>query len=92
MANLTPTQYKTLIDGRTDTMWDRYRDSDTLDLLAARRRNQAAGRYLVAGDIAAIRSQLERGQTVSDLGKPRLRRILDERFEYVQNETREGRT
>jgi hypothetical protein len=84
-------QYRTLLDGRTDTMWNRYRHSDTLDLLHALRRNQQAGRYLIAGDIAAIRAQLERGQTLNDLGKPTLRRILDERFEYVAAENREGR-
>lgn len=79
-------EYRMLIDGRTDAMWARYGDSTRADLLPALRRNQRAGRYLVAGDIAAIRASLERGQTVRDLGKPRLRRVLDERFEAVVNE------
>lgn len=83
---LTRGQYKTLLDGRTDAMWTRYKDSDTLVLLGALRRNQQAGRYLVAGDLAAIRASLERGQTVRDLGIAGLRRILDERFEYVVQE------
>lgn len=80
---LKPNHHKTLIDGRTDAMWERYKDSDTADLLKALRRNQQAGRYLVAGDIAAIRSSLERGQKLRDIGKPALRRILTDRFEYV---------
>lgn len=83
---MQPNQYRTLLDGRTDAMWDRYKDSATLDLLGALRRNQQAGRYLVAGDIAAIRASLERGQKLRDLGKPALRRILDERFEYVTSQ------
>jgi hypothetical protein len=85
-------QYKVLINGRTDAMWSRYRDCTREGLLPALRRNQQAGRYLVAGDISAIRAALEPGQTVADLGKPRLRQILDERFEYVANEHAEGRT
>jgi hypothetical protein len=86
MTMLTRGQYRTLIDGRTDAMWARYADCTSTDLLKALRRNQAAGRYLLAGDVAAIRASLERGQTVRDLGKPRLRRILDERFEAVVSE------
>jgi hypothetical protein len=85
-------QYKTLIDGRTDTMWARYKDSTSTELLAALRRNQQAGRYLVAGDLAALRAALEPGQKVQDLGKPRLRRILTERFEWVVQEQREKAT
>jgi hypothetical protein len=80
---LTQRQYKTLLDGRTETMWARYKDSTSTDLLGALLRNQQAGRDLVAGDLAAIRSSLERGQTVKDLGIARLRKILDARFEYV---------
>jgi hypothetical protein len=83
---MTRGEYRTLIDGRTDIMWTGYRDSTSADLLVALRRNQAAGRYLVAGDLAAMRAGLERGQTVRDLGKPRLRKILDERFEWVAYE------
>lgn len=83
---MRPNQYTTMIDGRADTMWVRYKDSTSLDLLAAIRRNQQQGRYLLAGDLAAIRSQLELGKTVRDLGKNRLRKILDERFEYVAHE------
>ena len=79
---ITRNQYRTLLDGRTDTMWARYKDSDTLDLLHALRRNQQAGRTLMAGDIAAMRASLERGQTVRDIGIAGLRKILDERFEY----------
>lgn len=86
---LTRGQYKTLLDGRTDAMWARYKDSDTLDLLGALRRNQQAGRTLMAGDIAAIRASLERGQAVRDLGITGLRKILDERFEYVAQQHRE---
>jgi hypothetical protein len=86
MMMLNRGQYKTLIDGRTDVMWERYKDSTSADLLRAMRRNQHAGRYLVAGDIAAIRATLERGQTVRDLGKPKLRKILDARFEMVVSE------
>lgn len=56
----------------------------------ALRRNQQAGRYLIAGDIAAIRASLERGQTVKDLGIAGLRKILDARFEYVAHQQREG--
>lgn len=88
MSTLTRGQYKTLLDGRTDAMWARYRDSTSADLLAALRRNQHAGRYLVAGDLAAIRASLERGQRVSDKGKAGLRRILDARFECVISERR----
>jgi len=87
---MTRGQYKALIDGRTDAMWDRYRDCTSADLLTALRRELPAGRYLIAGDIAALRSSLERGQTVSDLGKPRVRKILNERFEYVVYENRVG--
>jgi ribosomal protein S4 len=83
-------RYKVLIDGRTDAMRGRYKDSTRADLLTALRRNQQAGRYLVAGDLAAIRSSLERGQTVKDLGKAALRKILDARFEYVVYEQRAG--
>ena len=86
---MTRNQYKTLLDGRTDAMWARYKDSDTLELLQALRRNQQAGRHLVAGDIAAIRASLERGQTVRDLGITGLRKILDARFEWVVQERRE---
>jgi hypothetical protein len=86
MTMLSRGQYRALIDGRTDAMWDRYKDCTRADLLAPLRRNQKAGRYLVAGDIAAIRASLERGQAVRDLGKPRLRKILDERFEAVVSE------
>jgi hypothetical protein len=67
-------------------MWERYKDSTRADLLTRAAPQPDAGRYLVAGDIAAIRASLERGQTVRDLGKPRLRKILDERFEMVVSE------
>ena len=79
-------QYRTMIEGRTDTMWARYKDSDSLDLLTAIRRNQQHDRYLIAGDLAAIRAQLEPGKTVRDLGKPGLRKILDARLEHVVSE------
>jgi hypothetical protein len=85
---MRPNQYRAMIEGRTDTMWVRYKDSDSADLLAAIRRNQARDRYLVAGDLAAIRAELEPGKTVRDLGKAGLRRILDARFEYVVSENR----
>ena len=87
---MRPNQYRAMIEGRADTMWERYKDSDSLDLLAAMRRNQQHDRYLVAGDIAAIRSELEPGKRVRDLGKGRVRKILDERFEYVVFEQRVG--
>jgi hypothetical protein len=86
------TEYQSMIDGRTDTMWNRYKDETREGLLAVLRRNQQAGRYLVAGDIAAIRAELEREQKVRDLGKPTLRRILMERFDYVVQQESEGRT
>jgi hypothetical protein len=85
------TEYQAMIDGRTDTMWNRYKDETREGLLVFLRRNQQAGRYLVAGDIAAIRAELEQGQTVHDLGKPTLRRILMERFDYVVAQQSEGR-
>jgi hypothetical protein len=85
-------QYRTLINGRTDTMWAAFKDKTSDELLADLRVRQAKGLYLMAGDIAALRAALEPGQTVADLGKPRLRQILDERFEYVANEHAEGRT
>jgi hypothetical protein len=86
------TDYQAMIDGRTDTMWNRYKDETREGLLVFLRRNQQAGRYLVAGDIAAIRAALEPEQKVRDLGKPTLRRILMERFDYVVAQESEGRT
>lgn len=75
--------YRDLIESRLDIMWGRYQDSTSTELLTALRRNQQAGRYLIAGDLAAMRAALERGQKVRDLGRPGLRRILEDRFEYV---------
>jgi hypothetical protein len=83
-------QYRTMLDGRTDAMWARYKDSTGTELLSDIRRNQQAGRNLIVGDLAAIRSSLDPGQKVRDLTKSGLRKILDERFEYVVHEHAEG--
>jgi hypothetical protein len=78
-----------LLEARTDYMWSKLRHQTRLDLLTDLRHQQANGRYLMAGDRAAIRATLEHGQTLNDLGKPKLRRILHERFEYVMAENKD---
>jgi hypothetical protein len=88
---ITQSDYVRMREMRVDVMWANLKDKDSAGLLADLRRNQAQGRYLLAGDIAAIRALLEPGKKVRDIGRAGLRKVLDDRFEYVQHELREGR-
>ena len=83
--------YRRWREMRINVMWARLKDKTSATLLADLRQMQERGNFTVAGDIAAIRASLEPGQKVSDIGRERLAKILDDRFEYVQHEMREGR-
>ena len=91
MTGITHADYVRMREMRLDVMWARLKDKTSAELLTDLRASQERGNYLIAGDIAAIRALLEPGKKVRDLGKPALRKVLDDRFEYVQHELREGR-